>query len=155
VSAWAKARGRAPRAAAVDLVRTVTGISGAWARAVAAALIAAEAAVPVTLAVPATRPAGVWLAVALSTVLLGGVLLLAGRDVPCACFGEPSSRLSGVHAVRNAVLLAAALGAACAAPSAAATPVGLAAAGAGAALCLFIVRFEALHRAVTQGETPC
>ncbi|MBW6437243.1 hypothetical protein KZ829_26255 [Actinoplanes hulinensis] len=147
VSAWSKARGRATRAAAADLVRTVTGLSGNRARAAAAALIATEAAVPMMLAVPAFRPAGIWLTVGLSAALLGGVLLLAGRDVPCACFGEPSSRLSGVHAVRNAVLLTVAIGAACATPSAADTPAGLAAACAGTVLCLFVIRFEALHRA--------
>ncbi|MFI5495916.1 MauE/DoxX family redox-associated membrane protein [Actinoplanes sp. NPDC051859] len=144
VAAWNKARGRVQRQAALSLVQAATGLTGVRAGIAVTALVAVETAVPVALAVPPWRPVGGWLAVALSVGLLGGVLLLADRDVPCACFGEPTAMVSGLHAVRNAGLVALAIGGAVAPP----LPLTVPTAVAGILLCLCIVRFEALGAAV-------
>ncbi|GGV19915.1 hypothetical protein GCM10010495_38750 [Kitasatospora herbaricolor] len=83
----------------------------AGASVVAGAVVAAEAAVVLALAVPATVPVGL----ALATALLAPFTLLAlaaarrGSGTPCRCFGRSTTPLGAVHAVRNAALLAVAL----------------------------------------------
>ncbi|WP_329492823.1 MauE/DoxX family redox-associated membrane protein [Kitasatospora herbaricolor] len=79
----------------------------------AGSVVAAEAAVVVALAVPATVTVGL----ALATALLVPFTLLAlassrrGSGTPCRCFGRSTTPLGAVHAVRNAALLAVALAA--------------------------------------------
>lgn len=70
-------------------------------------MAAAEAAVVVLLAVPATRTAGFVAAAALLAVLTAGiaVVLARGTTAPCRCFGASATPLSARHLVRNGVLV--------------------------------------------------
>jgi hypothetical protein len=77
-------------------------------------LVAGETGSAVLLLVPWTAVVGAVLASGVLAVLTLGVLVILHRrmKVTCACFGSPTTRIAPVHAVRNCVLLAAALGAA-------------------------------------------
>ncbi|MER5275102.1 MauE/DoxX family redox-associated membrane protein [Streptomyces sp. NPDC002809] len=78
--------------------------------AVARAVCAAEAAVPVLLAVPVTRRAGSALAALLLTAFLTAMILLRirGTAARCTCFGRKPATLGARHRVRTTVLLGAA-----------------------------------------------
>ncbi|MFF7635880.1 MauE/DoxX family redox-associated membrane protein [Kitasatospora sp. NPDC008050] len=88
-------------------VRALVPAFAGRARPLAALVAAAEAAVVVTLAVPGSVVAGL----ALCTILLAAFTVLAvtaaraGSSTPCRCFGQSSTPLGTVHAVRNAALL--------------------------------------------------
>lgn len=77
------------------------------ARRAAVAVVAAEIAVVVLVAVPATTAAGFLLAVALLTAFTLAILAALRRDerAPCACFGRSRRRLGRGHVVRNLLLL--------------------------------------------------
>ncbi|WP_214324280.1 MauE/DoxX family redox-associated membrane protein [Nonomuraea sediminis] len=85
----------------------------------AAALVAAEAAVPLLLL---TFPvAGFCLAVALLAAFITGIVRVhrAGERVACRCFGDSRTPLGPRHVVRNALLIAVALAGALTASSSA------------------------------------
>ncbi|MGW1185244.1 MauE/DoxX family redox-associated membrane protein [Streptomyces drozdowiczii] len=111
-------------AAAVGKLRTRAGYAafvaelGSWPLvpaglrpAVARAVSAAEAAVPLLLAVPATRRAGAAVAVLLLAAFLTAMVVLRtrGADARCTCFGRRPATLAARHLVRTAVLLGAAV----------------------------------------------
>ncbi|GAA1556420.1 methylamine utilization protein MauE [Actinomadura kijaniata] len=144
VSAFTKLRDRAGFTRSVpDLVPALPArLLGPLAHTV----IALEAAVPVLLAVPATRILGFGVALVLLaafTVAIAGALR-RGRRAPCRCFGASAAPLGPRHLVRNGVLLAAASAGALA-PGGAAPAAGLAvAAAAGLVAGLLIVSFDDL-----------
>ena len=72
-----------------------------------AMLTAAEAAVVVLVAIPATATAGLVAAAVLSLGLTLGLAAAVNRGArqPCHCFGLSSEPLSGQHVIRNALLL--------------------------------------------------
>jgi cation transporter-like permease len=105
-----KVRGRARYAGYLAATRRLTprwALSRVPAGALAAVVVAAEAAVPALLAVPGLVPAGL----ALSVVLLSGfaaataAALRRGERAPCHCFGSSQRQLDGGHVARNAVLI--------------------------------------------------
>jgi methylamine utilization protein MauE len=109
-----KVRGRARYAGYLAATRRLTprwALSRVPAGTLAAVVVAAEAAVPLLLAVPALVPAGL----ALSIVLLSGfaaataAALRRGDRAPCHCFGSSQRRLDGGHVVRDAFLAAVAV----------------------------------------------
>ena len=108
-----KVRGRARYAGYLAATRRLTPrwASRVPAGTLAAVVVAAEAAVPLLLAVPALVPAGL----ALSIVLLSGfavataAALRRGDRAPCHCFGSSQRRLDGGHVVRDAFLAAVAV----------------------------------------------
>jgi hypothetical protein len=109
-----KVRGRARYAGYLAATRRLTprwALSRVPAGALAAVVVAAEAAVPVLLAVPGLVLAGL----ALSVVLLTGfavataAALRRGERAPCHCFGSAQRQLDGGHVVRDGVLLAVAV----------------------------------------------
>lgn len=113
---------------------------------VAIGLVAAEAAVVVLLAVPATRFAGL---AAAAVVLTGfaaaiAVLVRRGHRVPCRCLGTTGSRPMGTAEVlRNLVLAAAAVAALASGPGAPASPTDPAAAVLlGVTSALLVVRLD-------------
>ncbi|MGK5556157.1 MauE/DoxX family redox-associated membrane protein [Actinomadura kijaniata] len=144
VSAFTKLRDRA------GFVRSVPDLAPALpARLLgplAHSVIVLEAAVPVLLAVPATRTLGFGVALVLLTaftVAIAGALR-RGRRAPCRCFGASAAPLGPRHLARNGVLLtAAATGAVT--PGDATSTAGLAvAAAAGLVTGLLIVSFDDL-----------
>ncbi|MFG1805965.1 MauE/DoxX family redox-associated membrane protein [Streptomyces sp. NPDC049040] len=106
-SAGGKLRGPAAYAAFVAATRRM---APRWApgRALAAAVLGAEAATAVLLAVPATVTAGFCLALALLAAFTVAVVAAVRRDerAPCACFGSARQQLGYGHAARNALLAA-------------------------------------------------
>ena len=75
-------------------------------RPLAAAIVAAELAVPALLLLPATAPAGFGLAVVLLTGFTVAVLtaLRRGERAPCHCFGATSEPVGRGQVVRNVLL---------------------------------------------------
>ncbi|MGC5009705.1 MauE/DoxX family redox-associated membrane protein [Streptosporangium sp. DT93] len=106
-----KARGRQAFREFVAATATLLAVRSVPARRLALLAMAAEAAIVVLLAVPATLPAGF----ALAAVTLGGFgyalarALRQGRAAPCRCFGSSSAPVGGRHVIRNLVLIAAAM----------------------------------------------
>ncbi|SDQ87192.1 MauE/DoxX family redox-associated membrane protein [Thermostaphylospora chromogena] len=105
--------GRA-RAGFVSAVTTIAAVPRGWAGAVGTAVMGVEAAVVVTVLVPATRVIGLILAAGTLTVFAAalGRALASGRRSSCACFGARSSPLAWRHVVRNVLLAGAAAAAA-------------------------------------------
>ncbi|WP_370947235.1 MauE/DoxX family redox-associated membrane protein [Amycolatopsis sp. cg5] len=103
-----KARGRA---AFDEFARSIQGLRllpRKWSVPTAAAVVAAEAAVVVLLAVPGTVVAGFGLASALLIGMTGAIVVAIGqgRQAPCRCFGASVTPLGMAHVVRNLILLA-------------------------------------------------
>ncbi|MFH8790772.1 MauE/DoxX family redox-associated membrane protein [Streptomyces roseoverticillatus] len=101
------------------------------ARSVARAVVAAEGAVCVSLAVPVPAATVVGLAIAagLLAVFTAGIALSVRRGVrtPCRCFGASQAPLGPRHIIRNLALTAAAVtGAAAVTAGGTATPGGVA-----------------------------
>lgn len=107
------AKVRSPQAYA-DFSRSVQALRMVppfWSRMAAGAAVAGEAGVVLLLALPATVPAGFALAVGLLCAFTISIVLAlrGGRTSPCRCFGVSAAPLSGIHVVRNVLLLAVAL----------------------------------------------
>ncbi len=114
VSAISKLHSRSARAEFATATATMLAavlprrVAPARAKVVAAVVALGELAVVVLVAVPVLARAGMALAGLLLvafTVAIGAVLR-RGTRTACRCFGGSSTPLSGVHLVRNAVLLA-------------------------------------------------
>jgi hypothetical protein len=148
VSAAGKLRGAgafgAFRRATVTLVPWVRPVGAA----VAAGVVAAESAVVVLLATPATVSVGFAAGLGLLGVFTVAIAaaLRRGSTEPCRCFGASASPLGARHLVRNAILLlAAASGFAAGTMPGAAEPWGLVFVGATAVvLALLVVWFDVL-----------
>jgi hypothetical protein len=113
-------------------------------RAVAGGVIAAEAAVPVLVAIPGTARAGAGWAAAVLLAFTAAIVvaLRRGHGEPCRCFGGATVPLGRRHVLRNVLLLAAAVPAAFPVP-AAGDPAGIAlAVFAGGCAALVITRFD-------------
>ena len=113
-------------------------------RPLASAVVAAEAVVPVLLAVPPWASYGFALAFGLLTAFTAAIVLALrrGRRARCRCFGASGAPVGPRHLVRNGTLLAVtALG--WAAPPSLAVPAGLAvAATAGLAGAVLVISFD-------------
>jgi hypothetical protein len=128
----------------VESVRGLRVLPAPLARAGAGAVVAAEAAIVLLLAVPvaATGVAGFGVAVA-ALVAFGAAIALSlrrGRRAPCRCFGRSTTPLGWHHVVRNGALTAVALlGAVATAGAGPAHPGGLAVAAAAGAVAGLLV----------------
>jgi ABC-type microcin C transport system permease subunit YejB len=143
VAVAGKVRGRSTFDAFAGSVRALLPMAR-YHRQLASAVVAAEAAVPVLLALPTTARAGAaWAAVVLLAFTAAVVAALRrGPGVPCRCFGASTVPLGRRHVVRNALLLAAVAGAAFPVPTAG-HPAGTALAlFAGGCAALVITRFD-------------
>lgn len=113
-------------------------------RQLARTVVAAEAAVPVLLAIPGTAQAGAGWAAAVLLAFTAAIVaaLRRGPGVPCRCFGDATVPLGRRHVLRNVLLLAAAAGAAFPV-QATGHPAGIAlAVFAGGCAALVITRFD-------------
>lgn len=121
VAAGGKILRPAARAALAVLVSGITGTTRG--RPVVAAVICAEAAVVVLIALPGTARLGLAAAAALlaAFAVAIGVGLRRGVGAPCPCFGTTGAPLGAAHLVRNALLTAIALTGALAAQTTAPT----------------------------------
>ncbi|MCG7525421.1 hypothetical protein MHW47_13320 [Streptomyces sp. OfavH-34-F] len=110
VAAVGKLRSRAGYAAFVAELGSWPLVPAGARSAVARTVSTAEAAVPLLIAVPATRRAGAAVAVLLLAAFLTAMVLLRrrGATARCACFGRRPATLAARHLVRTAVLLGAA-----------------------------------------------
>ncbi|HEY0641051.1 MAG TPA: MauE/DoxX family redox-associated membrane protein [Pseudonocardiaceae bacterium] len=110
------------------------------------ALCGVEAAVAVTMTVPASAPFGRPAAVGLLGVLTAGVahIVLTRRDVRCACFGAAATRIGALQLTRNLALLAAAVAGLAGARPAVPPAHLVVAATTGIVLAVLIVRLEDL-----------
>jgi len=101
-----KVRGATAFGRFADSLVPFAGVRYRWRRPVAVGVVAAEAAVPVLLAVPAWTPAGFGWAVlvlaAFTTVIVRS--LRRGIRVPCHCFGPSARPLGPGHVTRNVAL---------------------------------------------------
>lgn len=131
---------------------TSTGVGGA--------IVAAEAAIAVLMAIPATVPAGHYLAGTVLLVFCAGIAraIRSGTAGQCLCFGSSSAPLSTRHLVRNALVLtivAAGLAAHYTASSAGLEPGAMAlSAAVGAVLALITVSFDDLTELFFVRQTP-
>ncbi|HEX4814545.1 MAG TPA: MauE/DoxX family redox-associated membrane protein [Nonomuraea sp.] len=134
VSAVGKLRGRPAWRAFTRSVRRIGRVPGAVVGPAAVAVVGAEVAIVVLLAVPGGASAGFVLAAGLLAVFSAALAyaVRGGSTEPCRCFGREEEPIGARHLGRNAVLLAAAVSGATLAPAAAGTPVQLA----GAVVCL-------------------
>ncbi|GAA0928705.1 MauE/DoxX family redox-associated membrane protein [Nonomuraea longicatena] len=135
---------RSPGEFRASLPRLVP-VPAALAGPLAGAVIAVEGLTALLLALPVTRPAGLWLALALTLAFCGVVehAVRQGAGIPCRCFGASSAPLGRRHLVRNGVLAASALTALLTGGARGADPAGVAVALAGAACAaLLVVRFD-------------
>ncbi|WP_028926300.1 MauE/DoxX family redox-associated membrane protein [Pseudonocardia acaciae] len=146
-----KVRSRAAFAEFAEPLRRLRLVSGSWVRPVAVAVVVAEAAVPVVLAVPATVTAGFVLAGAVLVVFMAAITvsMRRGTAVPCPCFGSAAATPLGArHVVRNALLLAVAVaggaGSLTGDPGAVQPAGVLICLSAAAVLALMVVRFDDL-----------
>ncbi|GAB2712712.1 MauE/DoxX family redox-associated membrane protein [Kitasatospora kifunensis] len=107
LSVHGKVRGRGAFEEFTGSVRALVPAFADRARPLAILVVAAEAAVVVTLALPGAVVAGLALCAALLTAftVLAVTASRAGSSTPCRCFGHSSTPLGTVHAVRNAALL--------------------------------------------------
>ncbi|WP_052423186.1 MauE/DoxX family redox-associated membrane protein [Nonomuraea candida] len=163
VSALSKIRARTARDEFVRVTATLLAAllgraAGArTARRVAAIVVAAEAAVPVSIAARALHPSAAVAGAAVAVVLLGGFSAALARALrrgvrpPCRCFGASPAPLGARHLARNLVLLAVATAAgpaglvSGAARPEQAQPAGLAlAGGAGLVLAVLVARLDDL-----------
>ncbi|MDG6100907.1 hypothetical protein Daura_01765 [Dactylosporangium aurantiacum] len=110
-AAAGKLRGRAAFAAFAADLTAMAVLPAQYARRVAVAVVAAEAAVGPLLVAPATAPAGAGLAALLLLAFTTAIasVLRRGAAVRCPCFGATRSPLGRRHLMRNTVLLAAAV----------------------------------------------
>jgi hypothetical protein len=118
-------------------------------------VVAAEAAVPVLLAMPGTARAGAGWAAAVLLAFTAAIVaaLRRGPGVPCRCFGDATVPLGRRHVLRNALLLAAAAGAAFPVPVAG-HPAGIAlAVFAGGCAALAITRFDEISDLFSPART--
>lgn len=126
--------------------------------AVARAVSTAEAAVPVLLALPATRRAGSAVAVLLLAAFLTAMVLLRirGDTARCTCFGRRPATLTARHLVRTAALLGAAVTALLGQEAGGPTALGgaLIAAGFGALGALVAVTLDDIAEAVAPAPAP-
>jgi hypothetical protein len=116
-------------------------------RAVAAALVAVEAAVLLLLALPQTARVGLGLAAGVLLVFTAalGRALREGVRQPCRCFGAGTAPLSSIHLARNGILAAlAGLGAALPGAGAVTPPGVLVTATAGLVAALPLIRLDDL-----------
>ncbi len=111
-SAVGKAAGRARFADFRDELAGMGLLPRAAVTPVAAAVVAAEAAVPPLLVWPGARGAGLLVALALLTAFAGAiaVVLARGTVASCRCFGGSPAPFGRRHLVRNGVLAAVAVG---------------------------------------------
>ncbi|WP_282692498.1 MauE/DoxX family redox-associated membrane protein [Streptomyces sp. CC208A] len=116
VSAVGKLRGATAFRAFEGATRSM-GVPGRFARPVAVAVVGAECAVPVLLAVGPAGAPGIGLALVLLAAFTVGIagVLRRGTRTSCACFGASSAVIGRRHLVRNGLLLlCAGIGAGCA-----------------------------------------
>ncbi|WP_433259050.1 MauE/DoxX family redox-associated membrane protein [Streptosporangium sp. CA-135522] len=124
------------------------------------AVLGAEAAVILSLALPSTVLLGFAAAMALLAALTAGILaaMRRGRRAPCRCFGASAAPLGKAHVVRNLLLLlagGAGLTAGAVAGDAGAHPAGIALALVTAAVGgLFVVRLDDLLGLFTPSVAP-
>jgi hypothetical protein len=102
------------RRAYADFSRSVEAfqmVSPSWSRMAARATVVGEAAVVLLLALPRTAPVGFALAVGLLCAFTMSIVLALRRGTTssCRCFGASAAPLSGIHVVRNVLLLAVSL----------------------------------------------
>jgi uncharacterized membrane protein YphA (DoxX/SURF4 family) len=111
---------------------------------VATAVVTAEVAVPVLLAIPGTARAGAGWAAAVLLAFTAAIVaaLRRGPGVPCRCFGDATVPLGRRHVVRNALLLAVAAGAAFPVPATGHPAETALAVFAGGCAALVITRFD-------------
>jgi hypothetical protein len=98
------------RRAYADFNRSVEAfrvVPPAWSRLAARATVVGEAAVVLLLALPSTAPAGFALAAGLLCAFTMSIVLAlrGGRTSSCHCFGASAAPLSGIHVIRNVLLL--------------------------------------------------
>lgn len=150
-----KVRGRAALDEFVSSIVVLEVLPRRVSVAAAHALLAAEAAAVLLLALPWTVPLGFVAAVGTLAVMTGGILaaLRRGRQAPCRCFGSSVTPLGRVHVVRNLVLatlggvgLIAWITAGASTPHPAGVVLALVAAGVGA---LLVVRLDDLMELFT------
>lgn len=103
-----KVRGRATFDEFVASIVALGILPKALSAAAARALVVAEAAAVLLLALPSTVPLGFLAAVGMLVVLTSGILvaLRRGRQAPCRCFGASVTPLGRAHVIRNLVLIA-------------------------------------------------
>ncbi|GIF38829.1 MauE/DoxX family redox-associated membrane protein [Actinoplanes xinjiangensis] len=143
VSVFTKLRSRGAFAAFRSSVTDMRLLPESLAGPVAAAVVAAELAIPVLLLVPGATAAGFVVAVLLLAVFSAGIarVLAAGTAASCRCFGVSAAPFGRHHLYRNgvlAVIAAAGLTAAIRAPGIGTDP-GAAAITAGAAAVAALV----------------
>ncbi|SDH02320.1 MauE/DoxX family redox-associated membrane protein [Nonomuraea jiangxiensis] len=87
-------------------LREMRVLPARWAYPVSLAVVAAECAVFLCLAVPVAAPAGFALACFLMGAFSLAILmaLRRRRQVPCRCFGSSTTPLGMAHVIRNGVL---------------------------------------------------
>ena len=143
VSAGTKLRGRGSFVAFRSSLADMRLLPPALVGPVAAAVVAAEAAIPVLLLPPATQAAGFAVALLLLLAFSVGIarVLATGTAASCRCFGVSAAPFGRRHLVRNgalAAVAAAGLVAAVTASADGARPAGIAVV-AGAALVAALV----------------
>lgn len=125
---------------------------------VASVIVVAEALIVILVALPQTIRPGLALAAVVLVVFTAGTWLAVARgtDAPCQCFGVSSSSLGRRHAVRDALLGAAAVASAAAAGSGGARPAGtVLSLGAGLLAAVLVVFLDDLAVLFTRDrETP-
>lgn len=158
VSAVSKVRG--PGSFAAFRAATAALLPRAAVRAsrpVAIAVVTAEVAVVVALAVPSTVYFGSMLAAGLLagfTVAVAAALR-RGTTASCRCFGASATRLGARHLVRNGALLALAGGALLTTARPGGEPVALVlTAGVAVVVALLVISFDELVDLFTGSETP-
>lgn len=125
-SAATKVAGRAAYADFRGWLTSAAAVPRRHAGAVAAVMVAAEAAVALAMLVPPLPPAGYVTAILLLAVFTAGVRSMMRRRVgiPCKCFGTGRRPPGRAHLARNAILAAvAAAGLLMSAAGAAAPPI--------------------------------
>ena len=118
-----KVRGATAFGRFADSLVPLAGVRYRWRRSVAVGVVAAEAAVPVLLAVPAWTRVGFGWAVLVLAAFTTAIVrsLRRGIRAPCHCFGPSARPLGPGHVTRNVALGLAGLVGAVAAPNAAPT----------------------------------
>ncbi|MFI7635951.1 MauE/DoxX family redox-associated membrane protein [Nonomuraea sp. NPDC049400] len=144
ISALSKIRGRQ---AYQEFARTTTTLLPRHGRKLALPALAAEFAVPVLLALPATTLAGFGLAATLLTAFAVAIAAALRRGVrtSCRCFGASTTPLGTQHVIRNAALIAVSATGAALGPGDPAHPGGIAvAAVAAVVLATLVTRLDDL-----------
>ena len=107
VSLGSKIRGRAQYREFVAATAALTGARASRARRLAGLTVAAEGAVALLTALPATAPAGLLLAVGVLGVFTYALVrvLRRNRVVTCRCFGSSTTPVGVPQVVRNVLLM--------------------------------------------------